>query len=119
MNFLLASPDKVEGSEIILIEGKSIDMSLEGMKNIYTCPKGHETVTVDSDEGVTPFVLRCRQKADDGKHNCTEMAKSAMYDVDQTRKAEYEWFMPSTLKGLNSSEIEHVRKGGLLLRKIV
>lgn len=94
-------------------------MSLEGMKNVYTCPKGHKTVTVDADDGVTPFMIRCRQKDDDGKHNCTEMARSAMYEVDQNLKPEFEWFMPVTLKGLNSAEIEHVRKGGLLMRKIV
>lgn len=119
MNFLLASPDKVEGAELIIIEGKSIDMSYQGKKNVYTCPKGHKTVTVDVDEGVTPFMLRCRQKDDDGKHNCTEMARSSMYQVDQELKAEYEWYMPLSLKGLNSSEIQHVRQGGLLIRKKV
>ena len=32
-----------------------------GYKNIYTCPKcGGQTVTIDVDEGVTPFMLRCR-----------------------------------------------------------
>jgi len=31
---------------------------------------------------------------------------------------EYEWYKPDSLKGLNPGEKEHVRKGGLLLRKI-
>lgn len=92
-------------------------MSFKGKKNVYICPKGHKTVTVDADEGVTPFMLRCRQKDDDGKHNCTEMGRSSMYQVDQNLTAEYEWYKPDNLKGLNDAEKEHVRRGGLMLRK--
>lgn len=92
-------------------------MSFQGKKNIYECPKGHQTVTVDVDDGVTPMMLRCRQKADE-KHNCTEMARSSFYSVDQLLTAEYEWYKPASLKGLNSAEREHVKRGGLLLRKI-
>lgn len=85
--------------------------------NTYTCPKGHVTVTIDIVEGVTPMMLRCKQKDQDGKHNCTEMAKSAWYNCDQKLTPEYEWYKPDSLKGLNSSEREHVKLGGLLLRK--
>jgi hypothetical protein len=96
-------------------------MSGETRKNIYTCPKGHHTVTVDVDDGVTPFMLRCRQKDDDGKHNCTEMARSHMYrltPIEQAMEPEYEWFKPLSLKGLSREMKEHVKKGGLELRKI-
>jgi hypothetical protein len=93
-------------------------MSYQGKKNVYICPKGHKTTTVDKDDGTTPFMLRCRQKDDDGKHNCTEMSKSCFYEVDQSLTAEYEWYKPSDLKGLNSAEKEHVKRGGLMLRKI-
>jgi len=50
---------------------------MENKINVYTCPKGHKTVTIDTDEGTTPMMLMCRQKDDDGKHNCTEWAISA------------------------------------------
>ena len=86
--------------------------------NVYTCPKGHKTVTIDTDEGVTPMKLMCRQKDDDGKHNCTEWASSAWYNCDQSQKPEYEWYRPASLKGLNQGEKEHVELGGLLLRKL-
>jgi hypothetical protein len=93
-------------------------MSYEGKKNVYVCPKGHKTVTVDKDYGTTPFMMRCRQRDDDGKHNCTEMSKSSFYQVDQALEPEYEWYKPSELNGLNSAEREHVKMGGLMLRKI-
>ena len=85
--------------------------------NTYTCPHGHVTVTRDIDDGVTPMVIRCRQKHDDGKHNCTEFAKSSWYNCDQTLIAEYEWFKPKSLKGYNPEMKEHLRKGGLDMRR--
>jgi hypothetical protein len=90
---------------------------MKNMTNIYQCPYGHQTITVDLVEGTTPMMLRCKQKADDGIHNCTQMAMSLWYKVDQTLKPEYEWYKPDSLKGLNSEEREHVKLGGLLLRK--
>lgn len=92
-------------------------MSYKGKKNVYTCPHGHKTVTVDVDDGTTPFMLRCRQRADDGKHNCTEMARSSFYQVNQSLEAEFEWYKPD-IKKVSKSEKEHVRMGGLLIRKI-
>lgn len=86
--------------------------------NTYTCPYGHVTITIDIDEGVTPMMLRCKQKANDGKHNCTEFAKSSWYNCDQSLTPEYEWFKPKTLKGYNSQMKEHLSKGGLDIRKI-
>lgn len=92
-------------------------MSYKGKINVYTCPAGHTTVTIDTDEGVTPMMLRCTKKADE-KHNCTEFARSAWYRCDQALAPEYEWYKPATMNGLNRDEKEHVVKGGLLLRKI-
>lgn len=86
--------------------------------NVYTCPNGHQTVTIDLVEGTTPMILRCRQRADDGKHNCTDFAESAWYRCDQSLTPEYEWYKPDSLKGLSSEERDHVKLGGLLLRKI-
>jgi len=96
-------------------------MSCEGKKNIYTCPKGHKTVTTDVDDGVTPMMLRCRQRDDDGKHNCTEMASSQfcrLTPAEQTLPAEYEWFRPASFKGYSREMKEHLEQGGLELRKI-
>lgn len=88
-----------------------------GRINTYTCDKGHVTVTEDLVEGTTPMMLRCRQKDDDGKHNCNEMARSAWYMCDQGLTPEYEWYKPESENGLNKEERDHVRMGGLLLRK--
>jgi hypothetical protein len=83
-----------------------------GKVNVYTCPSGHETVTIDANEGVTPFMTRCRDLA------CTEMAESGFYRVDQTRRPTHEWLKPDKLDGLSDETIEHIRKGGLILRPI-
>jgi hypothetical protein len=93
-------------------------MSYKGKINVYSCPAGHTTVTIDTDEGVTPMMLRCTKRAKDGKHDCTEYARSSWYRCDQALTPEYEWYKPASLKGLNRDEKEHVVKGGLLLRKI-
>jgi hypothetical protein len=93
-------------------------MSCENKINVYTCPAGHRTVTIDRDEGVTPMMMVCRQKAEDGKHNCTEYARSGWYHCLQTLTPEYEWYKPESMKGLSKEEKEHVVRGGLLLRKL-
>ena len=84
--------------------------------NTYTCPNGHVTVTIRLDEGVTPFALRCHQKLNE-KHNCTEFAKSAFYQCDQSLNPEYEWFKPTDIKKVAKGLREHVKQGGLVLRK--
>jgi hypothetical protein len=91
----------------------------QGKINTYTCPKGHVTVTIDTDDGVTPFMIRCRQHADHAEHNCTEAAKSAGYRCDQKLTPEYEWFRPQSLEGLSPAMKHHVQQGGLEIRKIV
>lgn len=91
---------------------------MKGKINTYTCPKGHVTVTIDRDEGTTPMMLRCRQKDGDGKHDCTEMASSAWYRCNQLLEPEYEWFKPDSLKGYSGAMKEHLKMGGLEIRKI-
>ena len=93
-------------------------MSYQEKINVFICSKGHKTVTIDTDDGVTPMMLRCRQRDDDGKHNCTEMACSSFYKVDQILKPDYEWYRPSSFKGYDVNTKEHLKLGGLLLRKI-
>ncbi|MBN8995919.1 MAG: hypothetical protein J0H94_11900 [Rhizobiales bacterium] len=92
-------------------------MSFQGKKNIYVCErcKGH-IVTVDRDEGITPFVLACR-----ATEGCLGPMRSSMYRVfDQDIGAGFEWYKPEAAEaaGLPPAYAEHVRSGGLLIRKI-
>ena len=89
-------------------------MSFQGKPNVYVCEACHEElVTVDVDEGVTPFMLGCRATP-----GCSGMAQSAMYNVPPERVAEatHEWYKPATMDGLSAAVQDHVGKGGLLLR---
>jgi len=81
-----------------------------GRKNIYACDSGHETVTVDTAEGVTPFMILCPE--------CSEYARSKVYRVDQTLEATHEWYRPDTLDGVSPQSHDHVKRGGLIMRKI-
>lgn len=96
----------------------------EGRVNTYRCigkskfsPKGatagcgHLMVTVDREEGVTPFLTKCPQ--------CDGDAQSAMYRVPPGLQPTHEWLRPDNFDGLNLSTIEHIKMGGLILRKIV
>lgn len=85
-----------------------------GMKNTYTCGqcKGR-IVTIDREEGVTPFMLACRVTV-----GCNAMMTSAFYRCDQTLIPAWEWYKPVSLKGLDADTREHVKKGGLLLQRI-
>jgi hypothetical protein len=84
-------------------------------KNMYVCERcaGH-IVTVDLEEGVTPFLIKCEATA-----GCSGMMKSSMYRVyDQSVRASHEWYRPTLVMRLDAWEQEHVKKGGLLLRRI-
>lgn len=91
-----------------------------GRKNIYTCRTcGGKTITVDVDDGVTPFMLGCRASGNEG--DCKGMAESSFYRVPtDTPDAAWEWFKPtgSEYRKLSREMREHVDKGGLDLRKI-
>ncbi|HUD74796.1 MAG TPA: hypothetical protein VMQ76_06965 [Terracidiphilus sp.] len=92
-------------------------------ENVYTCQKcGGLTVTVDIDEGVTPFMIGCR--ASGNETDCNGDAYSAFYPKGprppHIPKPSWEWYKPSD-KEVNSfpeSWRDHYRKGGLHLRKI-
>lgn len=82
--------------------------------NTYVCNTCKESiVTVDRDEGVTPFMLACR--ATDG---CSGMMQSSMYLCNQSVAPAWEWYRPLNLKGLDEGTRDHVSKGGLLLQRI-
>lgn len=99
--------------------------------NVYVCEYGCYTVTVDVDEGVTPFLIKCRKRSTldrpieakylgkDGE--CVGTARSSLYPrkpkpahiPDPT----HEWYKPESTKGLDDFERDHVQNGGLLLRR--
>ncbi len=96
---------------------RKIPASFQGKKNIYTCPtcQGH-IVTVDTDHGVTPFMIPCKATP-----TCIGMMESSSYRVqDQRMAAAYEWYSPGVVEqaGLPCHLHDHVKKGGLLIRSL-
>lgn len=96
-------------------------MSLKGRENVYTCRNcGGHTVTIDVDEGVTPFLLDCRASGREG--DCDGIAQSACYPKGlrppQIPAPAWEWYKPSPSEArkLNRAMKQHVRAGGLLIR---
>ena len=80
----------------------------EGVPDRPGC--GHFIVTIDREPGVTPFIVRCG--------NCGQSAHSKGYKVASWLSPTHEWYRPDTLDGLDTWHLEHVKKGGLLLRPI-
>lgn len=88
----------------------------KGQVNVYTCGMCRgETVTVDVDNGVTPFMLRCR-----ATEGCVGDATSSFYRP-RAGHAEpaWEWYKPSAseVAKLSPGMRAHVEMGGLEIRK--
>lgn len=92
----------------------------KGQINVYTCIScGRKAVTVDREEGVTPFTITCPfcEKSE---------AQSHFYRVPQDLDPMYEWYKPdeAELGDLMSFEEgrdvydNHIKRGGLVMRKI-
>lgn len=84
--------------------------------NAWVCEVCHEaTVCVDVDEGVTPFMLRCR-----ATEGCEGMATSRFYpnEAIPPLMPRWEWYKPGRIRRLFLSRWvrEHVKKGGLVIR---
>lgn len=94
------------------VEEKVEGIGFAGKKNIYTCTDcGAHIVTVDRDRGVTPLTIGCQA--------CGGTMRSSMYRVfDQAMRASHEWYKPPVIQLLSPGELEHVKRGGLLLRRI-
>lgn len=86
----------------------------QGKINIYVCDvcKGN-MVTIDRDDGTTPFMTSCK-----AKYGCEGPMVSSMYRVDQTLRPTHEWYAPTVLDHLRPAERQHVEMGGLLLRRV-
>lgn len=88
----------------------------KGKINVYTCPHGHQTITIDKDNGTTPLIISCRKTLNEKV--CKGDAKSAFYICDQTLKPEYEWVLPAPGQKINPIVKEYCDNGGLLLNLI-
>jgi len=82
-------------------------------RNAYFCKECRKaTITVDVDKGITPAFILCP--------DCGKMASSFMYQLPGCMhfnvKAEYEWYKPDISK-VSKGEADHVKNGGLLMRK--
>lgn len=91
--------------------------------NHYTCEQcGRVTISRDDDEGVTPFMVRCR-----ASRGCEGAAISGMYrgSQDEMQVPHIIWWKPKTdveledairdyTYSVRAQMREHVRKGGLL-----
>lgn len=108
-----------------------------GMINIYTCPHGHRTVTLNLADGVTPFMIRCRAPL----AFCEEMANSCFYLCDQNTRPTHVWekinpsfeearamsqravgergkdWADEEWDGIAKQMLEHYAQGGLHLRR--
>lgn len=79
--------------------------------NSYTCSEGHVIITIDRDEGTTPMLMECKHP------NCGKQSTSSFYNVPQGSVPTYEWYKPD-LSNVKGFEMDHVLRGGLLIRKI-
>lgn len=89
-------------------------MSLQKPINVYVCQKCRQgVVTIDRDEGATPFLIRCVSSK-----GCDGMAQSELYSVPQDLNPSYEWRRPTKTEYYKldkATRAEHVDRGGLLL----
>ena len=102
-------------------------MSNVGKENVYVCETcGGYTVTVDVDDGVTPFMLGCRANVQGmGIYvpTCKGMAQSQFYPVGprpiHIPPPAWEWYKPTgaDFDNLSAAMKEHVYKGGLDIRR--
>ena len=98
--------------------------SKRGDINGYVCDtcKQH-TFIVHVDDGVTPMFLACRAEGEDPREaECKGRGTSLMYPTMPAPQhvidgVKWEWYKPAELPE-NEEMAEHVRKGGLLLRKL-
>ncbi len=91
----------------------------QGKKNAYTCGGcGFQFVTVDTDDGTTPFLTSCQRQNDKGDRCCGGTAQSSMYRIDQSLPATHEWYRMTDGEAAkhNAAVRQHHTMGGLMLR---
>lgn len=91
----------------------------KGKKNVYVCQSCKKSiVTIDIDEGVTPFMIDCEATKD-----CKGTMYSSFYGDDcQSLVPEFEWYKPTCFdqypEEYREAMMEHVNDGGLDIRRI-
>lgn len=88
-------------------------MNQRNRVNKYTCQVcGNWVVTVDVDDGHTPFMIRCTETKD-----CSGMMQSGFYTCEQTLEPAYEWRKPTKTEyfQLPMTAREYVDQGGLMI----
>lgn len=97
---------------LYICDGEPARPSLPGLPAKAAEPGcGAFMVTVDREPGVTPFMTSCPA--------CKASATSNMYRVPQHWPADHEWYRPDQLDAdMTPWTVEHLLKGGLILRKI-
>ena len=87
-------------------------------ENVYVCEDcGGYTVTVDVDEGTTPFMIQCLVNDD-----CAGWAHSSFYPKgprpSHILTPEWEWYKPTgdTFARLSHEMKKHINLGGLDIR---
>lgn len=87
-----------------------------GQVNVYICEScAGSTVTIDRENGVTPFLIDCQIKG------CNGVARSSFYAVPQELIPQYEWRKPTKTEYYQlpvSTRREHVDRGGLMMYPI-
>lgn len=95
---------------------KSVLRGRENKINAYVCDDcGFMTVTIDKDEGTTPFLIGCEAKG------CSGVARSGFYAVPQDLTPQFEWRKPTKAEYYQlpvSTRREHVDRGGLMMYPI-
>jgi hypothetical protein len=103
--------------------------SRRGEINGWTCDYcGQTTYCVHVDDGVTPMFLACRAEGvEPNEAKCKGMGRSLMYPPAPPpphvlAAVRWEWYEPDRFERARldpiSGELEHVEKGGLLLRSL-
>jgi len=110
----------------------------KGKRNGYTCRGcGWRVVTINRDDGVTPFLIGCQNDVPSGEDlakakaagqafgssGCGAFMESAFYRVPQDLEPSHEWYAPGErerkrMRRKGDPNLEHVENGGLLLRRI-
>ena len=83
--------------------------------NAYDCAAcGGTIITVDIDDGVTPFMITCR-----AKEKCGGNMYSRFYSRTGALLPGWEWYTPTDgeKSKLDPYTLQHVNDGGLLLRQ--
>lgn len=89
---------------------------MKGRLNVYVCENCKKWVfTYDRDDGATPFMIECRATP-----LCSGIMQSQFYPISIPPHVvpEYEWYKAKIKKHMDEATKDHIRNGGLMLRKL-